>query len=73
MNSSDPQPQSSVLTPRELEVISLLVRGNSNAQIAADLGLSARTVYGMVDAVKRKLGVSTRAELLRHVREHGVK
>ncbi len=61
------------LTPRELEVISLLVRGNSNAQIAAALELSERTVYGIVDAVKRKLGVSTRAGLLRFVREQGIK
>ncbi len=61
------------LTPRELEVISLLVRGNSNVQIAAALGLSERTVYGIVDAVKHKLGVSNRAELLRFVREQGVR
>ena len=61
------------LTPRELEVISLLVRGNSNAQIAGALELSERTVYAVVDAVKHKLGVSTRAELLRFVREQGVR
>lgn len=72
MNATQSQTQESALTPRELEVVSLLVRGNSNAQIAAELGLSERTVYGVIDGIKRKLGVSTRAEMLRHVREHGV-
>ena len=73
MNETRSQTQESALTPRELEVISLLVRGNSNTQIAAELGLSERTVYCIVAAVKQKLGVSNRAGLLRYVREQGVK
>ncbi len=72
MKVTQPQTQESALTPRELEVVSLLVRGNSNPQIAAELGLSERTVYGVIDGIKRKLGVSTRAEMLRHVRAHGI-
>ncbi len=72
MNATGSHSQESALTPRELEVVSLLVRGNSNPQIAAELGLSERTVYGVIDGIKRKLGVSTRAEMLRHVRAHGI-
>lgn len=72
-DESDHQKQGdSHLTERELEVISLLVRGGSNAEIAAALGLSERTIYSLVDSIKQKLGLVTRAELLRYVREHGI-
>jgi HD-GYP domain-containing protein (c-di-GMP phosphodiesterase class II) len=48
------------LTPREIEVLALVARGRSNREIAAALGISARTVSTHVEHVYTKAGVSTR-------------
>jgi DNA-binding CsgD family transcriptional regulator len=72
-NYNHSQNNSSLLTPRELDIISLLMRGSSTAEIAAGLELSERTVYSHIDSIKQKLEISSRAELLRYVREHGLK
>jgi DNA-binding CsgD family transcriptional regulator len=50
------------LTNRQLEVLGLLSEGLTNAQIAARLALSAKTVDHHVSAILGKLGVSRRAE-----------
>jgi len=50
------------LTGREMEVLALLVAGLSNADIAARLVVSARTVDHHVAAIFRKLGVPSRGE-----------
>jgi DNA-binding NarL/FixJ family response regulator len=50
------------LTSREAEVLGLLAAGLSNAQIAARLGRSGRTVDNHVSAILRKLSVRTRRE-----------
>ncbi|MHB8328251.1 MAG: response regulator [Acidimicrobiales bacterium] len=50
------------LTETERQVLSLLPRGMSNAQIAELLDLSPRTVATALDRAKRKLGVKNRAE-----------
>jgi DNA-binding CsgD family transcriptional regulator/tetratricopeptide (TPR) repeat protein len=52
----------SQLTPRELEVLELVAQGFSDADIAARLFLSRRTVHHHVSAVLHKLGVTTRAQ-----------
>jgi HD-GYP domain-containing protein (c-di-GMP phosphodiesterase class II) len=49
------------LTGRELEVLLALVLGHSNQAIAADLGISAKTVGHHVQHLYRKAGVSSRA------------
>ena len=50
------------LTARELDVLAGIQRGDSNAEIAAALYLSPKTVEHHVGRILGKLGVSTRAE-----------
>lgn len=50
------------LTARQLDVLRLLIHGARNAEIAAQLFLSEKTVDHHVSAVLRKLDVSTRAQ-----------
>ncbi|GAA1300072.1 response regulator transcription factor [Saccharothrix xinjiangensis] len=50
------------LTPRELEVLSLLGRGRSNAELAAGLGLSEATVKTHVARIFAKLDLRDRAQ-----------
>ena len=50
------------LTEREMEVLAALTTGDTNRQIAATLGISAKTVGHHVSNILRKLGVATRTE-----------
>jgi DNA-binding NarL/FixJ family response regulator len=50
------------LTPRELEVLKLIVAGRRNAEIAAELCLSVKTVEIHVGRVLDKLAVRSRTE-----------
>ncbi|HWF34104.1 MAG TPA: response regulator transcription factor [Solirubrobacteraceae bacterium] len=52
-----------LLTPREADVLDLLQRGRSNAEIAASLHVSVETVRTHARHIYRKLGVRTRREL----------
>jgi DNA-binding NarL/FixJ family response regulator len=52
-----------LLTRREVEVLPLLQRGDSNAQIALALGVGVETVRTHARNIYRKLGVHTRREL----------
>jgi DNA-binding NarL/FixJ family response regulator len=62
----------SALTPRELEVLQMIVDGKSNKEIAAALDLSANTVAvhraNMMDA----LGIHKAAELVVYAIRHGL-
>jgi DNA-binding NarL/FixJ family response regulator len=53
------------LTPREWEVVELLLRKATTTEIATTLGLAPVTVRRHLGSVERKLGVSTRAEVVR--------
>jgi DNA-binding NarL/FixJ family response regulator len=50
------------LTPRELEVLTLLAVGKTNRQIAGKLHLSLSTVKGYLERLISKLGVSDRTQ-----------
>ena len=60
------------LTGRELEVLSHVVRGRLNKQIAGDLGIHERTVKLHRTAITTKLGVQSVAELTRLTQEAGL-
>ncbi|MFL5574478.1 MAG: response regulator transcription factor [Gemmatimonadaceae bacterium] len=55
------------LTPREREVLALIVTGRMNKQIAAELGIAEQTVKQHRGHVMRKLAVGSVAELVRLV------
>jgi DNA-binding CsgD family transcriptional regulator len=50
------------LTPRELEVLGLLIAGRSNQQISSRLAIAPRTVATHVEHILQKLDVPTRTQ-----------
>ena len=60
------------ITERELEVLRILVRGESNQAIGDRLGISARTVGHHVQHLYRKAGVRSRAAATVWAFEHGL-
>jgi predicted ATPase/DNA-binding CsgD family transcriptional regulator len=60
------------LTDREVEVLRLLAAGQTNAQIAAALFISRRTVTTHVSNLYAKLGVASRAEAIAFALRHQV-
>jgi NarL family two-component system response regulator LiaR len=60
------------LTPREREVLALLVEGLSNAQIAQQLTISLPTVKYHVRHILTKLGASSRTEAVSMAWQHGL-
>ena len=54
------------LSPRQSEVLGLLLEGKTNREIAADLVLSQRTVERHVEELYAKLEVRNRAEAIAH-------
>jgi DNA-binding CsgD family transcriptional regulator len=64
-----PAPGPAGLTPREVEVLRLLVAGRSNRQIAEALFISGKTVSVHVTNILAKLGVHSRLEAAARARE----
>lgn len=60
------------LTPREVDVLKLIVEGYTNRQIAEKLSISTRTVEGHRANLSEKLGLHSRVELVRFARDHGI-
>ena len=59
-------------TRREIEIISLLAEGKSNKEIAAQLGISIRTVETHRAKVMLKLGLHSLAELIHYAMRHRI-
>jgi FixJ family two-component response regulator len=60
------------LTPREREVFELVIRGDTNKQIARALGCSERTIKADRQKVMEKMQVHTLAELVSAAERAGV-
>ena len=67
------QPADFGLTERQAEVLGLMVRGKSNRDIAALLGLSEGTVKIHLTAVFKVLGVSSRTQAMVAVTRRGIR
>jgi two-component system response regulator NreC len=61
-----------LMTPRELEVMTLLAYGHTNAEIAEKLRISERTVESHRTNIMTKLELKSRAELVRFAIDNGM-
>ncbi len=60
------------LTPREVEVLRLIALGHTSVEIARKLHLSPRTVETHRAHIHKKLGLATRAQLVRYALRRGL-
>jgi DNA-binding CsgD family transcriptional regulator len=70
LTAADPQPPAAApglaaLSPRERELITLVARGHTDAQIAGLLHISVRTVSSHLDRIRDKTGCRRHADLTR--------
>jgi DNA-binding NarL/FixJ family response regulator len=65
-------PTLDILSSRELEIMRLLAKGASLAEIAAAVGVGYKTIANNCSQIKSKLGVSRTADLVRLAIETGV-
>ena len=60
------------LTPREIEVASLVLAGQTDHQVANTLVISAMTVAAHLARIMAKVGVETREELISRLSNEGL-
>ena len=65
-------PGSTQLTSRQLDVLRLLAKGRSTAEIAEELGLSQATVRNYIASLLTALGVHTRLQAVVAARKAGI-
>ena len=65
-------PRSGELSARERELVTLVAAGRTNAQIAAELFISVRTVSSHLDRIRDKTGCRRRADLTRLALSEGL-
>ncbi len=58
------------LSPRQIEVLHLVARGMTDAEIADELFISTRTVSGHLQSIYNKLGISSRSAATAFAYEH---
>jgi DNA-binding NarL/FixJ family response regulator len=72
-NQSNPAMHSQARpTPREVEIIRLLAEGNANKKIAAELGITIRTVETHRAKIMRKLGLHSLTEIIHYAIRHKI-
>jgi len=77
LTAQDPQaspapPATGQLSAREQELVTLVARGHTDAQIAAQLYISVRTVRSHLDRIRDKTGSRRRADLTRLALQAGL-
>ena len=70
--AAEPQATPTDLSERETDVLRLIALGHTNAEIAEKLFISVRTVETHRAHIQQKLGVSSRAELVRSALSRGL-
>ncbi len=65
LQSTEIEPRIAKLTPRERQIMDMIVQGNANKVIAIDLGVSQRTVETHRTRIMRKMQARSLAELVR--------
>jgi DNA-binding CsgD family transcriptional regulator len=66
------EPPPVALTPRQYDVLFGLADGKTAAQIGADLGITARTVYAVTTEIKDRFGLDTKEEIIIRAQEMGL-
>lgn len=72
IGQGQPAADAVTLTPRELEVLRLIARGLQNKEVAAELGITERTVKFHTGSVYRKLGAGNRTEAVALATQRGI-
>jgi two-component system response regulator NreC len=70
--AAEPKSAATDLSERETDVLRLIALGHTNAEIAEKLYISVRTVETHRAHIQQKLGVSSRAELVRSALSRGL-
>ena len=65
-------PDPARLSARERELVTLVAQGRTDAQIAAQLYISVRTVRSHLDRIRDKTGCRRRADLTRLALQEGI-
>ena len=66
------EPQTEMLTERELEVLTAVARGERNKEIALQLGVTERTIKAHLTNIYNKLGVDSRAGAVAVAMQEGI-
>lgn len=64
--------EGSYLTQAQARVLQKTCQGGSAKHIAHELGIKEKTVYSHIDAIKKKLGASSKSDLAVIANEHGI-
>ena len=72
MTRPRPLPTRAASVPREVEVLTLVAHGLTNAEVAKRVFLSSRTVEWHLASIYLKLGVRTRTEATRFAVDHNL-
>ncbi len=70
-STTEAEPFFAPLSPREMEILDCIAKGNSNKEIARALKISDQTVKNHITSILRKLNVNDRTEAVVYAMRHG--